>query len=71
MIIHQDLYPTYPIDAELSDCNHDGKDNPAGDDDGGQGAPSTEPTIPNLIGSGNRRSFGQQSAEQETSCACF
>jgi hypothetical protein len=34
----------------LSDSNHDGQDDPTGDDDGGPGAPSAEPTVPNLIG---------------------
>jgi hypothetical protein len=51
LIIHQDLYPARPVDVELSDSNHDGQDDPSGDDDGGQGAPSAELTIPNLIGS--------------------
>jgi hypothetical protein len=37
--------------VELSDSNQDGQDNPAGDDAGGQGAPSAEPTASNLIGS--------------------
>jgi hypothetical protein len=36
----------------LSDSNHDGQDNPTGDDDGGQGAPSAKLTVPNLIGFG-------------------
>jgi hypothetical protein len=35
----------------LSDSNHDGQDDHTCDD-GGQGAPSTEPIVPNLIGSG-------------------
>jgi hypothetical protein len=35
--------------VELSDSNHDGQDDPTGDNDGGQGEPSAEPTIPNLI----------------------
>jgi hypothetical protein len=50
LIIHQDLYPACPVDSELSDSNHDGQDNPTGDDDGGQGAPSAESTVPRLIG---------------------
>jgi hypothetical protein len=36
----------------LSNSNHDEQDDPTGDDDGGQGASSAEPTIPDLIGSG-------------------
>jgi hypothetical protein len=51
LIIHQDLYPARPVDAELFDSNHDEQDDPTGDDDAGQGAPSAEPTISNLIGS--------------------
>jgi hypothetical protein len=51
LIIHQDLYPARPVDTELSDSNHDGKDDPTGDDDRGQGAPSAEPIVSNLIGS--------------------
>jgi hypothetical protein len=51
-IIHQDLYPTRPIDAEVSHSNHDGQDDPTGNNDGGHGAPSAEPIVPNLIGSG-------------------
>jgi hypothetical protein len=35
-IIHQDLYPACPVDAEVSDSNHDGQDDPTGNDDGGQ-----------------------------------
>jgi hypothetical protein len=52
LIIHQDLYPAHPVNAELSDSNHDRQDDPTGDNDGGQGAPSAEPTVPNLIRSG-------------------
>jgi hypothetical protein len=49
-IIHQDLYPAHLVDAEVFDSNHDGQDDPTGNDDGGQGAPSAEPIVPNLIG---------------------
>jgi hypothetical protein len=38
--------------VELSNSNHDGQDDPTGDDDGGQGTPSTDQTVPNLIGFG-------------------
>jgi hypothetical protein len=51
LIIHQDLFPARPVDAEVSDSNHDGHDDPTGNDDVGQRAPSTEPIVPNLIGS--------------------
>jgi hypothetical protein len=49
LIIHQDLYPDRPVDAEVSDSNHDGQDDPIGNDDGGQGAPLAEPIVPHLI----------------------
>jgi hypothetical protein len=52
LIIHQDLYPVHSVDAELSDSNHDGQDDPTGDDDGGQGAPSADSIVSNLTGSG-------------------
>jgi hypothetical protein len=51
-IIHQDLYPARLVDAEVSDSTHDGQDDPTGNDNGGQGAPSAEPIVPHLIGSG-------------------
>jgi hypothetical protein len=50
LLIHQDLYPARPVDAKVSNSNHDGQDNP--NDDGGQEAPSSEPIVPNLTGSG-------------------
>jgi hypothetical protein len=34
LLIHQDLYPTRPVDAEVSDSNHDGQDDPKGNDNG-------------------------------------
>jgi hypothetical protein len=45
------LYPTCPVNAELSDSNHVGQDDPTDDDDGGQGTPLADSTVPNLIGS--------------------
>jgi hypothetical protein len=54
-IIHQDLYHARPVNAEVSDSNHDGQDDSTGNDDGGQGAPSAEPIVPNLIGSARQR----------------
>jgi hypothetical protein len=51
LIIHQDLYPACPVDVEVSDSTHGGQDDPTGNDDGGQGAPSAEPNVPHLIGS--------------------
>jgi hypothetical protein len=50
LFIHQDLYLAHPVDAEVSDSSHDGQDDPKGNDDGGQGAPPSEPTAPNPIG---------------------
>jgi hypothetical protein len=34
-IIHPDLYPAHPVDAEVSDSTHDGQDDPMCNDDGG------------------------------------
>jgi hypothetical protein len=34
-IIHQDLYPARPVDAEVSDSNHYGQDDSTDNDDGG------------------------------------
>jgi hypothetical protein len=36
----------------VSDSNHDRQDDHKGNNDGGQGAPSSEPFVPNLTGSG-------------------
>jgi hypothetical protein len=66
LIIHQNLYPAHPVDAELSDSNHDGQDDPTGDDDGDQGAPSAEPTVPRLIGSGMMAQVLPSTADQLT-----
>jgi hypothetical protein len=52
LIIYQNLYPAHPVDVEVSDSNHDGQDDPTGNDDGGQGASSAEPIVSDLIGSG-------------------
>jgi hypothetical protein len=53
----------------LSDSNHDGQDDPTGDDDGGQGAPSAVSTIPNLIGSGIAEQVRPFAADQLTTVA--
>jgi hypothetical protein len=50
--IHQDLYPARLVDAEVSDSNHNGQDDPKGNVDGGQGASSSELIDPNLTRSG-------------------
>jgi hypothetical protein len=69
LIIHQDLYHARPVDAELSDSNHDGQDDPTRDDDGGQGAPSAVPTVPNLIGFGIAEQVRPSAADQLTTAA--
>jgi hypothetical protein len=66
LFIHQDLYPAYPDDAELSDSSHNGQDDPKGNDDGGQGAPSSEPTAPNLNMSGMAAQVRSSIADQLT-----
>jgi hypothetical protein len=68
-IIHQDLYPARPIDAEVSDSTHDGQDDPTGNDDRGQGAPSAEPIVPHLIGSGTTTQVSPSAADQPTAAA--
>jgi hypothetical protein len=50
----------------LSNSNHDGQDDPTGDDDGGQGAPSADPIIPNLIGSDMAAQVLPSAADQPT-----
>jgi hypothetical protein len=69
LIIHQNLYPARPVDAELSDSNHDGQDDPTGDDDGDQGAPSAEPTVPRLIRSGMTAQVLPSTVDQLTTTA--
>jgi hypothetical protein len=68
-IIHQDLYPARPVDAEVSDSTHDGQDDPTGNDDRGQGAPSAEPIVPHLIGSGTATQVCPSTADQPTTTA--
>jgi hypothetical protein len=53
----------------LSDSNHEGQDDPTGDDDGGQGAPSAELTVPNLIRSGMAAQVLPSAAGQLTTAA--
>jgi hypothetical protein len=53
----------------LSDSNHDGQDDPTSDDDGGQGAPSAVPTVPNLIGFGIAEQVRPSAADQLTTAA--
>jgi hypothetical protein len=69
LIIHQDLYPAHPVDVEVSDSNHDEQDDPTGNDDGGQGAPSAESIVPNLIGSGTVAQLRLSAADQLTTAA--
>jgi hypothetical protein len=68
-ITHQDLCPARPVDAEVYDSNHDGQDDPTGNDDGGQRAPSPEPIVPNLIGSGTVVQVRPSAADQLTTTA--
>jgi hypothetical protein len=68
-IIHQDFYPACSVDAEVSDSNHDGQYDPKGNDDGGQGAPSAEPIVPNLIRSGTAVQVHPSAADQLTTAA--
>jgi hypothetical protein len=53
----------------VSDSNHDRQDDPTGNDDGGQGAPSAEPIVPNLIGSGTAAQVCYSAADQLTTAA--
>jgi hypothetical protein len=69
LFIHQDLYPARPVDAEVSDSSHNGQDDPKGHDDGGQEAPSSEPTAPNLIGSGTTAQVRPSVVDQLTTAA--
>jgi hypothetical protein len=69
LLIHQDLYPARPVDAEVSESNHDGQDDHKGNDDGGQGAPSSEPIVPNLFGSGPAAQVCPSVADQLTTAA--
>jgi hypothetical protein len=68
-IIHQDLYPARLVDAEVSDSNHDGQDDPMGNDDGSQGTPLAKPIVPNLIGSGTAAQVHPSAVEQLTTTA--
>jgi hypothetical protein len=69
LIIHQDLYPARPVDAEVSDSTHDGQDDLTGNDDGGQGARSVESTVPHLIGPGTVAQVHRSVADQLTPAA--
>jgi hypothetical protein len=69
LFIHQDLYPARSVDAEVSDSSHDGQGDPNGNDDGGQGAPPSEPTAPNPIGSGTTAQVCPSAADQLTTAA--
>jgi hypothetical protein len=53
----------------MSDSTHDWQDDPTGNDDGGQGAPSAEPTVPHLIGSGTAEQVRPSTADQLTTVA--
>jgi hypothetical protein len=53
----------------VSDSSHDGQDDPKGNDDGGQGAPPSEPTALSPIGSGTAAQAHPFVADQLTSAA--
>jgi hypothetical protein len=53
----------------LFDSNHDQQDDPTGDDDGGQGTPSADPTVPNLIGSDMAVQVLPSTVDQATTAA--
>jgi hypothetical protein len=69
LILHQDLYHARPVDVEVSDSNYDEQDDPTGNDDGGQRAPSAEPIVPNLIGFGTTVQVRPSAADQLTTAA--
>jgi hypothetical protein len=69
LFIKQDLYPTRPVDAEVSDSSHDGQDDPKGNDDGDQGAPPSEPTAPSPIRSSTAAQACPSTADQLTTAA--
>jgi hypothetical protein len=69
LLIHQDLYPARPVDAVVSNSSHNKQDDPKGNDDGGQGAPSSEPAAPNPIGSGMAVQVRPSAADQHTTVA--
>jgi hypothetical protein len=69
LLIHQDLYPVRPVDEEVSDNNHDGQDNPKGNDDGGHRAHSSEPIVPNLTGSSSAAQVRPSAIDQLTTAA--
>jgi hypothetical protein len=68
-IIQHDLYPTRPVDVEVSDSTHDGQDDPTGNDNGGQGAPSAKLTVPHQIGSSTTAQVRPSAIDQLTAAA--
>jgi hypothetical protein len=67
--IHQDLCVAHPVDAVVFDSNHDVQDDPKGNGDGGQGAPSSEPIGPNLNRSGPAAQVHPSVTDQLTTAA--
>jgi hypothetical protein len=53
----------------VSDSNHNGQDDPTGNDDGGQRALSAESIAPNLIGPGTEVQVCPFAADQLTTAA--
>jgi hypothetical protein len=66
MLIKWDLYPTHQVDAELSDSDNDGQNEPTGDDARCQGVPSTESIAPNPIGSSMAEQIHPYAVDQTT-----
>jgi hypothetical protein len=65
----QDLYPDCQIDVELSDEDINGQEEPAGDDAGGEGAPSVETLAPNPFSSSLAAESCPSTADQTTTTA--
>jgi hypothetical protein len=68
-LVIQNLYPDREIDVALSDENNIRPNEPAGDDAGGNGAPSVETLAPNLIGSNSAGETRSSAANQVASTA--
>jgi hypothetical protein len=68
-LVIQDLYPDREIDAVLLDEDNIGPNEPAGDDAGGNAAPSVETLTPNLIGSSSSGETRPSAADQAASTA--
>jgi hypothetical protein len=68
-LVIQNLYPDREIDVALPDEDNIGPNEPAGDDAGGNGAPSVETLTPNLIGSSSSGETRPSATDQAASTA--